>query len=45
MICKFKNFNQLVLEIDSEARKQKLETEWYKYRVQQLALKRIAKPI
>ncbi|MDD2678402.1 MAG: hypothetical protein PHT91_00330 [Candidatus Nanoarchaeia archaeon] len=45
MICKFKSFNQMALEIEKEAQKQKLETEWYKYKVQQLALRRIAKPI
>jgi hypothetical protein len=44
MICKFKSFNEMMKEIDNEAKKQRLEIEWYKYRVQQLALRQIAKP-
>jgi hypothetical protein len=44
MICKFKSFNEMMKDIDTEAKKQRLETEWYKYRVQQLALRQIAKP-
>ncbi|MDD4352930.1 MAG: hypothetical protein PHN56_00580 [Candidatus Nanoarchaeia archaeon] len=44
MICKFKSFNEMNKEIENEVKKQKLETEWYKNRIQQLALRQIAKP-
>jgi hypothetical protein len=44
MICKFKSFKEMTKEIENEAKKQKLETEWYKNRIQQLALRAIAKP-
>ncbi|MFA5303528.1 MAG: hypothetical protein WC376_04970 [Candidatus Nanoarchaeia archaeon] len=44
MICNFKSFNEMSREIENEAKKQKLETEWYKHRIQQLALRPIAKP-
>jgi hypothetical protein len=44
MICNFKSFSEMSREIENEGKKQKLETEWYKYRIQQLALRQIAKP-
>jgi len=41
MIAKFKTFNQLLSVIDNEVNKQKEEIEWYKFKIQQIANRKV----
>lgn len=41
MIGKFKTIEQVSQEIENEARKQKMELEWYRFRIEQMALRQV----